>query len=152
MSELTTVEYIKLLKQLTWRQRYVGRRLKLQLGNARGLGDFSENAELQIARAEAKVNDVKVERLRRLVGEAEVINLKSSRGRIGFNTLAILRGSEGRLGTLSLLGSSNVTWELNHVEVPLEGVQCVGRKVGDVIMLPRGNRREPYKVICIAGV
>ncbi|MGP1926451.1 MAG: hypothetical protein ACTS68_02030 [Candidatus Hodgkinia cicadicola] len=60
MSELTSFEYIKLLKQLTWRRRHIGRRLESQLKVARAFGDFSENTELQIAKAGTKTNAVKL--------------------------------------------------------------------------------------------
>ncbi|MGP1916432.1 MAG: hypothetical protein ACTS6G_03315 [Candidatus Hodgkinia cicadicola] len=152
MSELTALEYIRLLKQLTWRQRHVGRRLESQLKVARALGDFSENAELQIAKAETKANDVKVESLRRSAGEAEVINSKAPRGRIGFNTMAILRRWDGQLSTLTLLGNLNVTWSSNHVAIPFGGAQCVGRKVGDTLLLPREGRWEAYEVICVVAL
>ncbi|MGP1918369.1 MAG: hypothetical protein ACTS4U_01620 [Candidatus Hodgkinia cicadicola] len=151
-SEITSLEYIRLLKQLTWRQRCVGRRLKSQLKSARALGDFSENAELQIAKAEAKANDVKIESLRRSIGEAEVINSKASRGRIGFNTMAILRSLDGQLSTLTLLGSLNVTWGSERVTAPRGGANCVGRKVGDIIMLQKERRREAFEVICVVAL
>ncbi|MGP1926335.1 MAG: hypothetical protein ACTS68_01270 [Candidatus Hodgkinia cicadicola] len=152
MSELTSLEYIKLLKQLTWRQRHIGRRLESQLKAARAFGDFSENTELQIAKAETKVNAVKIESLRRSIGEAEVINSTAPKGRIGFNTLVILRREDGQLSMLTLLGDLAITWDPNHITIPFEGVRCVGRKVGDTILLTKEGQREPYEVICVVAL
>ncbi|MFP3037717.1 MAG: hypothetical protein ACKER6_01425 [Candidatus Hodgkinia cicadicola] len=150
-SALTTLEYIKLTKHLSWRQRRMERELGPRLKATRALGDLSENAEHQSTKAEVKANNSKIEQLRRILGRSEAIMGRGPEGRIGFNTAAVLRSLDGQLSTLTVLSNSQIEHENGRVALISADVgRFLGRKVGDTILLPRAMSLEAHKIIYIA--
>jgi transcription elongation factor GreA len=123
-------------------------RLEKTLGDARELGDLSENSEYETARHEIGITEVQIAELTDKIARAEIIERGSSDEITIGAIIKVLDLDSKRNDEFMIVGEGETRPEIDTVSVssPL-GMALVGKKPGDVaeIEAPRGRLR--YKIV-----
>lgn len=140
------VEELEYLK--TTRRAQVGEELRV----ARGFGDFSENAELDIAKAEKKELEERIETIELQLKTAQIIKDDPKEGK----NKAIRLGSVVKLLDVEfneemefqLVGTLEANPKKNRIsnESPL-GQKMLGAKPGDTLLVETQGGNIAYKVL-----
>ncbi|XXM93685.1 GreA/GreB family elongation factor [Candidatus Hodgkinia cicadicola] len=146
---ITTAGYASLLKQLNWRQQHEKPRLKLQLQATRALGDLSENADHQASKQEDKKNENKINEIKSTLISTEVNPLRGKKGRIQFNSLAVLKSGEA-YKTYYIVGETETVRDQYSINISSTVAQnIINKKLGDVVALVQSGLAKFYKIIYV---
>ncbi|MFA5134507.1 MAG: GreA/GreB family elongation factor [Patescibacteria group bacterium] len=113
------------------------------------LGDFSENAEYQIAKGRLRGINARILELEGAIKSAIVIRLGSATGRIRIGSRVTVR-MDGEQKTYRLLGSAESDpgkGVISHAS-PI-GMALVGKKAGDMFTVTLANRQVQCTVLSV---
>jgi len=112
-------------------------------------GDFSENAEYQIAKGKLRGLNRRIDETGRLLNSAEIISRTQS-GVVQLGSTVTVECGNRQL-TYAILGSSETNPEKGVIShhSPL-GAALLGRRVGDDLTVKLKNREATYRIISIA--
>jgi transcription elongation factor GreA len=116
---------------------------------ARELGDLSENAEYQSARAEQDRNDGRLEEIDHILANVEVI--KASRGKlVALGSTVTLKHPKGKEVTVQIVGTIEADPANDKIsdESPI-GKALLGKKEGDSVDIVKPAETITYKVVSI---
>lgn len=112
-------------------------------------GDFSENAEYQIAKGRLRGLNRAIDDLEKQIGQAIIIDTPKDTSVIqtGHTVVISVNGNES---SFKILGSSeaNPTAGIISYQSPL-GAALIGHRVGDTISLNIGDKTTSYKIISV---
>lgn len=113
------------------------------------LGDFSENAEYQLAKGRLRGINYKILELESELNQAEIIEPKKDTEEIQLGHTVTVK-SDGKQKTFQILGSqeTNPTKGVISHQSPL-GAALVGRKVGEKVKVKLTNQEVIYEIIKI---
>lgn len=139
------------------RRKEVAERLK----EARSLGDLSENAEYDAARAEQAMLEAEIQELEDLISRAEIIKDKSNQGVVSVGSVVVIRDLKEKVNlTIRLIPPAEVR-NINlaeeketgimslSAESPI-GIALIGKTKGKIVapITPEG-KRYLYKIVDI---
>ena len=146
----------KLVKELAYREGEKRAEIIAQLAEARGFGDYSENAELDAAAEEQARNEARIREIRQMLATAKVV--ESGEESVDADELTVtigatveLKGSRGKTTSFTIVG----TTETNSLEHKISnespaGAALIGCHIGDVVefVTPSGKVKK-YTVVGI---
>ncbi|MFA6486175.1 MAG: GreA/GreB family elongation factor [Candidatus Magasanikbacteria bacterium] len=112
-------------------------------------GDFSENAEYQLAKGRLRgINDA-IFRLEQQINQAEIITPKNNFNQVELGHRVIVE-SGGKQKTFLILGSAETSPENNVISrhSPI-GSALMGHSVGDTVAVKLFNKEVNYKILKI---
>ena len=140
----------KLVKELAYREGEKKAEIIAALAEARGFGDYSENAELDAAADEHARNEAKIRELRQTLANAKVVESTDELS-VSIGATVELKGSRGKTTSFTIVG----TTETNSLEHKISnespaGAALIGAHVGDVVEFatPSGKVKK-YTVVGI---
>lgn len=123
-------------------------RLEKALGDAREMGDISENSEYETARHEIGITETQIAELTDKIARAEIIERGDSESITIGAIIKVLDMDSKRNDEFMIVGEGETRPEVDTVSVssPL-GMALLGKKDGDVaeVEAPRGRLR--YKIV-----
>ncbi len=113
------------------------------------MGDFSENAEYQIAKGKLRGINSKILRIEGYLNNAKIIRAGKNKETIQLGHSVTIETTD-KSKTYKILGSAetNPTSGVISHNSPL-GSKLLGKKVGDLIEIKKGNKVINYKIINI---
>jgi transcription elongation factor GreA len=123
-------------------------RLEKALGEARELGDLSENSEYETARHDIGITETQIAELTDRIGRAEIIERGTS-NEVTIGAIVKVQDLDSKRGDeFMIVGEGETRPDVDTVSVssPL-GMALVGKKVGELaeVEAPRGKIR--YKIV-----
>ncbi len=117
---------------------------------ARELGDLSENAEYQSARAEQEKSENRVSEIENILTSVEVIKKPSSGGKVQLGSIVKLKAS-GKTKEFQVVGTVEADPLNGKIsdESPI-GQALLGKKVGDSIEISTPAETNTYKITDIS--
>ncbi|MEO7364466.1 MAG: transcription elongation factor GreA [Candidatus Saccharimonadales bacterium] len=117
---------------------------------ARELGDLSENAEYQSARADAERNDNRISEIDSILNNVEIIK-KSSGSKVQLGSTVTLKGQGPKTKEFQVVGTVEADPLNGKIsdESPI-GKAVLGKKVGDEVEIKTPTETTTYKVSAIA--
>ncbi len=144
-----TKEKLEELKQELKRLKSIIRpRLIAETKRLGELGDFSENAEYQLAKGRLRGTNARIDELERLIGNAVIIEAKAG-NTVGIGSRVTVE-SDAKEYTYTILGSSEADPSqgvISHTS-PV-GAALLGRRVGEEVSVRAGNRTVVYRIISV---
>ena len=119
-----------------------------RLERARQEGDLSENSDYINAREELEFLDGRIDELKSVVENAEVISDNGgSKGKVGVGTIVVIQVNGDR-HEFNIVGE----WEADPSQKKISyqsplGRQLVGKKVGDIVTVEAPVGKVVYKII-----
>jgi len=119
-----------------------------RLERARQEGDLSENSDYINAREELEFLDGRIDELKSVVENAEVISDNGgSKGKVGVGTIVVIQVNGDR-HEFNIVGE----WEADPSQKKISyqsplGRQLVGKKVGDIVTVEAPAGKVVYKII-----
>lgn len=112
-------------------------------------GDFSENAEYQIAKGRLRGLNRTIDDLEKQIGQAIIIDASQDTSVIQTGHTVVI-SANGNESTFKILGSTeaNPTAGIISYQSPL-GAALIGHSVGDTISLNVGDKTTSYKIISV---
>ncbi|PID30266.1 transcription elongation factor GreA [Candidatus Saccharibacteria bacterium] len=116
---------------------------------ARELGDLTENAEYQSARAEQDRNDARLEEIEHILANVEVIKAKKGKA-AGLGSTVTLKPAKGKEVTVQIVGTIEADPAENKIsdESPI-GKALLGKKEGDTVDITKPAETTTYTVLSI---
>ncbi len=116
---------------------------------ARELGDLSENAEYQSARAAQERNDGRLEEIEHILANVEVIKAKKSTS-VTLGSTVTLKHPKGNEVTVQIVGTIEADPANDKIsdESPI-GKALLGKKEGESVDITKPAETITYKVISI---
>ncbi len=140
---MTRTGYERLRDELDRLKRLERPAITKAIGEARALGDLSENAEYHAAREKQSFIEGRITELEAKVGTAEVIDPPTSGERVTFGSTVLLEDNDGKEYRYQIVGSDEAepTKGLISVLSPLART-LIGKSVGDTVTanLPGGKK------------
>lgn len=134
------------------RTRLVGRRGEIaeDIKTARELGDLSENAEYQAARAEQEKNDARISEIDHILLNVEVIKAPKGDNKVQLGSTVELK-SGGKTKQFQVVGTVEADPLNGKIsdESPI-GQALIGKKVGDDVEIKTPAETSIYQVVSIA--
>ena len=117
--------------------------------SARELGDLSENAEYQSARADQERNEIRVLEVENILSNVEVIKKPSAGGKVQLGSTVKLSG-EGKTKEFQVVGTVEADPLNGKIsdESPL-GQALLGKKEADSVEIATPNDTSTYKIVSI---
>lgn len=147
---MTPEGYEQAEKRLHWLKNVEMPRLEKALGDAREMGDLSENAEYDAARQEIWNTDQQIAALEDRLARAQVVDVKRAPvDSIAIGALVKIEDLGSQLKEeILLVGEGETRKEFDCVSIasPL-GMAFIGKRVGEIaeVQAPRGMLR--YKIL-----
>lgn len=116
---------------------------------ARELGDLSENAEYQSARAAQERNDGRLEEIEHILANVEIIKARKSK-QVGLGSTVTLKHPEGREVTVQIVGTIEADPANDKIsdESPI-GKALLGKKEGESVDIVKPAETVTYIVLTI---
>lgn len=119
-----------------------------KIASARDFGDLSENAEYDAAREEQGLVETRVAEIEDILQNAEIIKSQKS-SKVGLGVTVELKSAQ-KVVTYKLVGPV----EANPLEGKISnespiGLQLMGKKVGDEIILTTAKGETKYEIVAI---
>jgi len=113
-------------------------------------GDFSENAEYQIAKGKLRGLNRRMDETRDLINKANIIVAKKNSGVVALGSRVTVE-SNGQERTYQILGSSEAKPESGIIShnSPL-GAALMGKKIGEEFKVTINNKEKNYVIVKIA--
>ena len=117
--------------------------------SARELGDLSENAEYQSARADQEKNEIRVGEIENILANVEVIK-KPSGGKVQIGSTVKLSG-DGKTKEFQVVGTVEADPLNGKIsdESPI-GIALLGKKDGDSVEITTPSDSTTYKIVSIS--
>ncbi|HWT56002.1 MAG TPA: transcription elongation factor GreA [Candidatus Microsaccharimonas sp.] len=117
---------------------------------ARELGDLSENAEYQAARAEQEKNDARISEIEHILQNVEVIKAPKGDSKVQLGSTVELK-SDSKTKQFQVVGTVEADPLNGKIsdESPI-GKALLGKKVGDDVEIQTPVETSSYKVVSIA--
>lgn len=118
--------------------------------SARELGDLSENAEYQSARADQERNEIRVLEVENILANVEVIKKPNAGGKVQLGSLVKLSG-DGKTKEFQVVGTVEADPLNSKIsdESPI-GQALLGKKEGDSVEIATPNDATTYKIVSIS--
>lgn len=118
--------------------------------SARELGDLSENAEYQSARADQEKNEIRVLEVENILANLEVIKKPSAGGKVQLGSTVKLSG-DGKAKVFQVVGTVEADPLNGKIsdESPI-GQALLGKKEGDSVEIVTPNDTTTYKIVSIS--
>jgi transcription elongation factor GreA len=133
------------------REALIGRRGEIAdaIRTARELGDLSENAEYQAARADQERNDNRVSEIDTILNNLEVIK-KSTGSKVQLGSVVTLKGAKKskEFQVVGTVEADPLNGKISD-ESPI-GQALIGKKVGDEVEIKTPAETTTYTVAAIA--
>lgn len=133
------------------REALIGRRTEIAdaIRTARELGDLSENAEYQAARADQERNDNRVSEIDTILNNLEVIK-KSTGSKVQLGSVVTLKGGKKskEFQVVGTVEADPLNGKISD-ESPI-GQALIGKKVGDEVEIKTPAETTTYTVAAIA--
>jgi transcription elongation factor GreA len=133
------------------REALIGRRSEIadSIRTARELGDLSENAEYQAARADQERNDNRVSEIDTILNNLEVIK-KSTGSKVQLGSVVTLKGTKKskEFQVVGTVEADPLNGKISD-ESPI-GQALIGKKVGDEVEIKTPAETTTYTVAAIA--
>ena len=116
---------------------------------ARELGDLTENAEYQSARAEQDRNETRIAEIENILQNVEIIKKPRSARQVQLGSLVKLR-NDGKTKEFQVVGTVEADPLSGKIsdESPI-GQALIGQKVGDKVEIKASAETVTYKIISI---
>lgn len=116
---------------------------------ARELGDLSENAEYQSARAAQERNDGRLEEIEHILANVEIIKAKKGKA-VALGSTVTLKHPEGKEVTVQIVGTIEADPANDKIsdESPI-GKALLGKKEGDSVDITKPAETITYKVVTV---
>lgn len=115
---------------------------------ARELGDLSENAEYQSARADQERNDNRIAEIDNIMNNLEIIK-KSGGGKVQLGSVVTLKnGKTKEFQVVGTVEADPLNGKISD-ESPI-GKALIGKKVGDAVEIKAQIETTTYKIAAIA--
>jgi transcription elongation factor GreA len=117
---------------------------------ARELGDLSENAEYQAARAEQDRNETRITEIQHILQNVEIIKAPRGDSKVQLGSKVTLKGS-GKSKEFQVVGTVEADPLNGKIsdESPI-GMALLGKKVGEAVEIKTPAETTTYKVVSIA--
>lgn len=146
--------YVRELEERTAERDQIKKRLE----EARGFGDFSENAELDAAREEQSFNESRIIEINRILAVAKVVDAAAVAGgamSVSIGTTVTVKNDKGEDASYTIVGTNEANVLENRIsnDSPA-GSALMGHVAGETVQFttPRGQVRELTIVgISVAG-
>lgn len=147
---MTRVKFDELQNNLKKLNKYVLPKAREEVERLAALGDFSDNAEYQIAKGRLRALNRRAADLEQLLARAEIIPKLSGSQIIEIGSVVTIKNNEGQENTYQILGSSETDPSRGIVShhSPL-GQALLNKSVGDEISMKIGDRIIKQKIIKI---
>lgn len=145
---LTEGKFNELKKELA-RLKKIQPQAAAEVSRLAELGDFSENAEYQIAKGRLRGINNAIQRLEYQLDHAEIISSKKQTGVVEIgNTVTVVQNKKEK--TFQILGSSETDPHRGIIShnSPI-GSALIGHKVGDSVIVKLAEKEVEYKIIKI---
>ncbi len=110
---------------------------------------MSENADHQASKQEDKKNENKINEIKSTLISTEVSPLKGKKGRIQFNSLAVLKAGAS-YKTYYIIGETEAVKDQYSINISSTIAQSlINKKLGDVVVLAHRGFAKPYKIIYV---
>lgn len=133
------------------RESLIGRRSEIAdaIRTARELGDLSENAEYQAARADQERNDNRVSEIDTILNNLEVIK-KSTGSKVQLGSVVTLKGAKNskEFQVVGTVEADPLNGKISD-ESPI-GQALIGKKVGEEVEIKTPAETTTYTVAAIA--
>ncbi len=133
------------------REALIGRRPEIadSIRTARELGDLSENAEYQAARADQERNDNRVSEIDTILNNLEVIK-KSTGSKVQLGSVVTLKGAKNskEFQVVGTVEADPLNGKISD-ESPI-GQALIGKKVGEEVEIKTPAETTTYTVAAIA--
>lgn len=116
---------------------------------ARELGDLSENAEYQSARAAQERNDGRLEEIEHILANVEIIKAKKGKA-VALGSTVTLKHPEGKEVTVQIVGTIEADPANDKIsdESPI-GKALLGKKEGDSVDITKPAETITYTVLTV---
>jgi transcription elongation factor GreA len=113
------------------------------------MGDFSENVGYQLAKGRLRGINSKILEFQDLLNRAEIIKTNANSGQVELGNIVTLE-NEGQQKKYQILGSAETNPDQGIIShnSPL-GSALLGKKIGDILELPRKDKKISWKIIDI---
>jgi transcription elongation factor GreA len=117
---------------------------------ARELGDLSENAEYQSARAEQERNDARIDEVEHILQNVEVIKAPKSDGKVVLGSRVTLK-NDGKSKEFQVVGTVEADPLNGKIsdESPI-GQALLGKKLGEEVEIKTPAETSCYEIVSIA--
>ncbi len=132
------------------RDAAVGRRVDIAdaIRTARELGDLSENAEYQAARADQERNDNRIAEIDNILNNVEIIK-KTNGGKVQLGSVVTLKnGKTKEFQVVGTVEADPLNGKISD-ESPI-GKALIGKKVGDEVEIKTPAETTTYKITAIS--
>lgn len=148
---LTPKGYDKIKEELRYLKDEKRQELADNMGVALADGDLSESAAYDEARMMQSANEARIADLEEILHRAQVVDVEEGddpSARLGASLE--LEATNGERMRLHLVGTheADILDDKISDESPL-GQSLIGRRAGDDVLLPLGNRSETYHVVSV---
>lgn len=117
---------------------------------ARELGDLSENAEYQSARAEQDRNETRISEIENILQNVEIIKKPRGDSKVQLGSVVKLKGQGGKAKDFQVVGTVEADPLNGKIsdESPI-GQALIGQKVGETIEIATPTDTSTYKIVSI---
>ncbi|MEK7059396.1 MAG: transcription elongation factor GreA [Patescibacteria group bacterium] len=118
---------------------------------ARELGDLSENAEYQSARAEQERHEARIAEIENILQSVEIIKKPRGDSKVQLGSVVKLKGAGGKAKEFQVVGTVEADPLNGKIsdESPI-GQALLGQKVGETIQITTPNDTSAYKIVSIS--
>jgi transcription elongation factor GreA len=119
--------------------------------SARELGDLSENAEYQTARAEQEKNDARIAEIENILSNVEIIKKPKGDSKVQLGSNVKLKGEAGKTKEFQLVGTVEADPLSGKIsdESPI-GQAVIGKKEGESVQITTPVDTTTYKIVDIS--
>ncbi|MEK7594785.1 MAG: transcription elongation factor GreA [Patescibacteria group bacterium] len=118
---------------------------------ARELGDLSENAEYQSARAEQERHEARISEIENILQSVEIIKKPRGDSKVQLGSVVKLKGVGGKAKEFQVVGTVEADPLNGKIsdESPI-GQALLGQKVGETIEIATPSDTSAYKIVSIS--
>lgn len=138
----------QLKDELVYRQKTKRQEIALKIGDAKELGDLSENFEYHDAKEQQGMNEVRISQIQHMLSTAVVVDAKVG-GTVGLGSKFTVKSDSGEK-TFEVVGENEanpLTGKISNVS-PL-GAAFVGKSVGDKAEVTVPSGTMTYEILKI---
>jgi len=120
------------------------------IGEARGHGDLSENAEYHAARERAGFIEGRIAELEQKLGNAQVIDPKllDADGRCVFGATVDVEGQDGEKATWQIVGEDEADIKASRISVSSPIARAlIGKEAGESVEVQTPGGKKRYEII-----
>lgn len=117
---------------------------------ARELGDLTENAEYQSARAEQDRNETRISEIENILQNVEIIKKPRGDSKVQLGSVVKLKGKGGKAKDFQVVGTVEADPLNGKIsdESPI-GQALIGQKVGATVEIATSTDTSAYKIVSI---